>query len=916
MQRETANSLNLKHSNPKRTKRLLPFSVFLALLFAGCSESKGGVADAELENDKGAVDTLSDAAVPELLVALPAESEQDATAEQLQLLDKIKKRETTRAVFLTRVDVNAFKESNISISLPNAQKLHLSRKGFQARDQNNFTWSGRTPGALASNIFVVRDGHVTGKILGENHEVYSLESMGDGMHALVQIDNSKLPPSGPPVSVNMPGMQQGLPLAPAARLNALQSPTPIEIDVFVGFTAAAREDVFNLQSNIDLLVEETNETYELSKVNIRLNLVDLFQVDFGESGNTYDGILWEFASSETVRKRRNEVGADVGVIIAGSGLTDKNQWCGRAYVNPPEDLAFAVVSHQCFYNYIFAHEIGHVQGANHNEQQDINPFFPYGHGYLHPSSIPEQNFRTIMSYNNIFLCPNGWCPVIPYWSNPEVSYNGISTGTADINNNARVLNETATRVAAFRDKPTTPECTLSALSLSIPFEGGFRSVVANCAGFPTNYIWTVNGELQPQTGNTVDYNFPPNFTQTPRTFIVSVVAVNSAGAGKPAELTLTQEHGSGAPVCSLTPQVVTIPSGGGTYSVAANCTRSPTSYRWTVNGQVQSASGNTLNYYFPANTTSAERSFIVALAATNSAGTGSMELTLRQPPGTPPPPPPAPVLSGHSFPASPVPTSGATFRVTSNQSGTAYWRILKLEQGGTQICPAAGNIWWMYSNEGHMTANSPFGGSLNWLDSWERALEAGTHYLFCFYTYGTQSASDVWQHAFSTAAAPPPPPPPPPPPNYCQDATPLYVSRYTAPNHHNSYMSTDINLHYSALSQGYVSAGIVARLPRTKLHATSSHLFKQFFNLDLLNHYYGWRVGDIAYVLSDGWYFERDEGYIYDMQLSGTVPLYVLWRNWNGDRDLEHRYTTSDSERDAWVRQGYNLDSVMGFVCP
>ncbi|MDR0769956.1 MAG: S8 family serine peptidase [Burkholderiales bacterium] len=148
------------------------------------------------------------------------------------------------------------------------------------------------------------------------------------------------------------------------------------------------------------------------------------------------------------------------------------------------------------------------------------------------------------------------------------------------------------------------------------------------------------------------------------------------------------------------------------------------------------------------------------------------------------------------------------------------------------------------------------------------------------------------------------------------DTAPLYVSRYTG-SYHNSYMSTDISLHYSALSQGYVNAGTVAKLTKTKRHPTSSQPFKQFFNGSFINHWYGWTSGDISYVLSNGWRFERDEGYIYDQPLTGTLKLYVAWKNWNGVWDVEHRYTTSMYELDDWVRkEGFIFKEIMGYVCP
>ncbi len=67
--------------------------------------------------------------------------------------------------------------------------------------------------------------------------------------------------------------------------------------------------------------------------------------------------------------------------------------------------------------------------------------FPYGHGYVNGTK-----WRDIMSYRQ--SC-NG-CQRVPVWSNPDVFIKGEAAGTADFQNNARVIAEQAARVAAFR----------------------------------------------------------------------------------------------------------------------------------------------------------------------------------------------------------------------------------------------------------------------------------------------------------------------------------------------------------------------------------------------------------------------------------------------------------------------------------
>ena len=111
------------------------------------------------------------------------------------------------------------------------------------------------------------------------------------------------------------------------------------------------------------------------------------------------------------------------------------------------DTSFATVHYDCATGYYsFGHEIGHLQGARHNTEADSSTSpFTYGHGF-HKNS----DWRTVMAYN---CSPS--CPRIQYWSNPSVSYSGSAMGTVAVEDNARVLNTTASAVATFRNPDGT-----------------------------------------------------------------------------------------------------------------------------------------------------------------------------------------------------------------------------------------------------------------------------------------------------------------------------------------------------------------------------------------------------------------------------------------------------------------------------
>jgi hypothetical protein len=312
-----------------------------------------------------------------------------------------------------------------------------------------------------------------------HHEgrIYSIRCMHGVLHAIVEMREDKMPPPHAPMPADLraadpslrddPLVQQGdasilrsivrgMHVAAAkvpgsldkeAEKRGPQPPTPddIVIDVIVAYTKkVAGNYTDTTRELVELAIEESNESFRASKLgHVKLRLVHAYQTNYVEEGAHFDH-LWRFADAgdgymEEIHALRDKYRADVAVLIV-----DDAKGCGLATrVHADADEAFAVVHQDCAaLTYSVAHEIGHLIGARHEISMDktLTPF-AYGHGY-----VSGTRWRDIMSYRE--SC-NG-CQRVPVWSSPDVIIRGEAAGTADYQNNARVIAEEAARVAAFR----------------------------------------------------------------------------------------------------------------------------------------------------------------------------------------------------------------------------------------------------------------------------------------------------------------------------------------------------------------------------------------------------------------------------------------------------------------------------------
>jgi hypothetical protein len=333
-------------------------------------------------------------------------------------------------------------------------------------------WRGTVEGTEGQVTFMWwANGKMTGTVQGRGRPK-SIRHLGGDLYAVVEMGEDRMPQEhasmqasgrGDPSLRDDPLVQQGdasklkpktaaANAAPAQAAKKLAAPAAkagppskdITIDVIVAYTKKAASNYSDVKRElVDLSVEEANNSFRMSKLgNIKLRLVHAYETDYVETGAHFDHV-WRFADKgdgymDEIHGLRDKYRADVAVLIV-----DDPQGCGLATrVYADQDEAFAVVHHECAATtYSLAHEIGHLIGARHDLNLDkIMTPFAFGHGFVNGTK-----WRDIMSYKE--SC-NG-CPRLPVWSSPKVLVKGEVAGTPDLDN-ARVIEEQAGRVAAFR----------------------------------------------------------------------------------------------------------------------------------------------------------------------------------------------------------------------------------------------------------------------------------------------------------------------------------------------------------------------------------------------------------------------------------------------------------------------------------
>ncbi len=361
-----------------------------------------------------------------------------------QQFAKEEKNKTNYQLNITSINLAT---ERLSLPLSDGSVVELQKLSAKKTSSGGFIWRAQVISSLAKQfpgdnmaIVVVNQGQVAGTIYA-NGRMFKLANGSQISSAtLTEIDQSRIPAEHNRDYNEVVNIKQ---TELAQSVNVMSGGTSV-IRVLVGYTSEALRQNPGMQALIDLAVAETNQGFVDSGVNVVVELAHAYELNYNESGDhgtdldrfhtPNDGYM------DDVYTIRDNHQADVAAILIGNADA-----CGRARaIGATEDTAFMVVKDSCATGYYsFGHELGHLMSARHNPEKDNKTTpYPFGHGFLYT----QGGWRSIMSYNS-----NSCCTRQNFWSDPTRTFQGVTRGTTDTHDNARVLNLTAPTIAAFRN---------------------------------------------------------------------------------------------------------------------------------------------------------------------------------------------------------------------------------------------------------------------------------------------------------------------------------------------------------------------------------------------------------------------------------------------------------------------------------
>ena len=395
---------------------------------------------------------------------------------------------------------------NLAVTLPNGKIAQFNLRDFNSMADGYEGWVGYKPSAWKQQhpssseidfdpryyLSIVRHGtQLVGNLIVEGQR-YQLVNLGGRQHALIKVDESKLPPEAEP------GLGEHANEVSTVTTSLQPKSAHSTIRLLFVSTKQARAKNPGYRAALVQGLQDVNQITKNSQVDISYELAGFVDADHDETGKDFATLLNDLTyRMPEVKAQRDLLRADLVSMLVANG-----ELCGGGKPGPAKEYGFSAIS--CIPS--LAHEIGHNFGMSHDWDGKSNT---YTNGYRYQPASGSLRFRTQMAYDCSPACPRQM-----FYSNPRLSYQGQPLGTVANHDVARAMNERREAVENFyppftskkirsvqRAKLGLPACLTVTTSRTVAFTGceSFGDGLGNKFWHWTNNVLTA---IESQQGDT------------------------------------------------------------------------------------------------------------------------------------------------------------------------------------------------------------------------------------------------------------------------------------------------------------------------------------------------------------------------------------------------------------------------------
>ena len=391
----------------------------------------------------------------------------ELTSENLERLALLRSEENPWKVHLLQAqNLEKVKENgDIEIVLPGKSNMTFTNLKRRVSGGDRVSWESKNKD---QEIKIFQNGRKIFGFVKSDDFYYEISYLNDRYYVLLEYDLEVLSNFTCSTASHTHDLKRtrngsGLADKEIPELNSSQLLGIKTINVLILYTQAVVNTGKNIAEEVTKIEDEWSLVANQSKVNINLSVAAVVQINsftensepgsqtiYGSVNMRHD--LDVISNNLEAQTLRNQYSADVVMLLTNGNYTPSSGVANfAAYWG--EQFAFGIsqINSATGSSFTFAHEMGHILGAQHEiEAVSLDlpaPVDAYAHEWVGPDN---KNYRSIMR-----TASGTGGTRVGVFSNPDVTIDGIPTGVAGSANNARVVNLHASLVASFRIAPST-----------------------------------------------------------------------------------------------------------------------------------------------------------------------------------------------------------------------------------------------------------------------------------------------------------------------------------------------------------------------------------------------------------------------------------------------------------------------------